>query len=92
MDEVVVDGWVKPRSFTQETRVQIQVYLLTVNLSLLIFFSYTVVQWLALSQKEGSGFKRPAGALLCGVCMSSRIFVGSLHILWLPPTVQRHAG
>jgi len=41
-------------------------------------------------QQEGPGFDFQPGVFLHGVCMFFLCMVGSLWVLWLPPTVQKH--
>ena len=43
------------------------------------------------SQEEGSWFESQLGPLCGKVAWPPRVCVGSSWVLWLPPTVQRHA-
>ena len=69
----------------------------TVILKFLIFLSFNFYRLYrplpAASQQEGSGFDSTGG--LGSFCVefacSPRVFVGSLWVLRLPPTLQRHA-
>ena len=43
------------------------------------------------SQREGSRFNTRLGPFCVEFACSPSVCVGSLRVLWLPPTVQRHA-
>jgi len=43
------------------------------------------------SQREGSRFNSWLGPFCVEFACSPRVCVGSLRVLWLPPTVQKHA-
>jgi len=52
-----------------------------------------VVASTVASQQEGRGFNSRSGQSFCvEFACSPRGSVGSLRVLWLPPTVQRHAA
>jgi len=49
-----------------------------------------VVDTTVASQQEGSRFNSQLGPFCVEFACSSRVCVGSLRVLWLPPTVQKH--